>query len=51
LDPDLPMMVLVQPGWVAPNPLLPKWVAPNSMTELSLKPKFFGVSKLAKARV
>jgi hypothetical protein len=65
LDPKVPMMVLVLPEWVAPNPptkptlklefdwvvvlVLPEWVAPKPITKLALKPKFDEVSKLAKA--
>jgi hypothetical protein len=65
LDPEVPMMVLVLPKWVTPNPptkpalkpefdwvvvlVLPVWVAPNPTTKLALKPKFNEVSKLAKA--
>ncbi len=64
MDPEVPMMVLVLPGWVAPNPptkpalkpefnwvvvlVLLEWVAPNLMTELALKPRFDKVSELAK---
>ncbi len=55
MDSEVPVMVLVLPEWVAPNPpnkpalkpkfiwvivlVLPKWVAPNPPTELALKLK------------
>ncbi len=56
MDPKVPVVVLVLPMWVAPNPpikmalkpkfnrvvvlVLPKWVAPNLPTEPALKPEF-----------
>ncbi len=56
LDPKVPVVVLVLPEWVAPNPptkpalkpefdwvevlVLSKWVAPNPPTRPALKPKY-----------
>ncbi len=56
MDPKVPVMVLVLPKWVAPNPptelaltpklnwvvvlVLPEWVALNLPTKLALKLKF-----------